>query len=587
MTTSLRWRIAIPYVILILITLLGLSVYLVNFIKQSYISNLEKSLLTQANMVGDLLKPTLKEGVAPASDQLDAAARHWSKTLEARVTIIRPDGVVLGESHEDRSQMNNHKERPEIVAAMSKGYGSSIRFSHTVGYDMLYVATRLDEEDTPLVVTRISLPLNHIQADIRNLQGLLLGATAVTTLLAILLAAWLGWRIARPVAQVTEAATNLAAECPLEEPVSTHITELSQLAQAFNSMSVRIRAQIDELQTERGKLSAVLEKMTDGVLIVDKQGEIQLINPAAEKIFNIKQEDITGNPLAKAIRHHQPFELWQLCQSSGEQQQAMFELNKTCYLQGVATSLEQALPGNTLLLFQDVTRRRQIEDMRRDFISNVSHELRTPLAGIKAISETLQSGALEDPPAARRFLSRMETEVDALNLMVSELLELSRIESGRVPLELKATRPIDIVLPAYERLCLQAKHAKLLLEVDCAETLPPVLADSNRIQQVVVNLLHNAIKFTDEGGEVSIGAYRYKQEPEIVFFVRDSGIGISGQDLPRIFERFYKTDRARSSSGTGLGLAIARHLIEAHNGKIWAESELDHGSTFYFTLPLA
>ena len=232
-----------------------------------------------------------------------------------------------------------------------------------------------------------------------------------------------------------------------------------------------------------------------------------------------------------------------------------------------------------------MTRQRQIETIRRDFISNVSHELRTPLAALKALAETLHTGALEDPPAARRFLEQMETEVDALNLMVSELLELSRIESGRVPIERKPTRPADIINPAFERLHLQAERAGLSVTVDCPPELPPVLADAARMQQVVVNLLHNAIKFTPPAGQIHLQAQL--QEGSVLFSVRDSGIGISADDLPRIFERFFKADRARATSGTGLGLAIARHLVEAHGGKIWAESEPDKGSTFYVTLPLA
>jgi two-component system phosphate regulon sensor histidine kinase PhoR len=585
MTIPLRWRIAISYVILILLTMLGLSIYLVGFIENSFVASLERSLQVQTLAVADVITPLLEQGVDPSSAQLDSIAKHWATVLGARVTIIRPDGVVLGESHEDRAQMSNHGDRPEVKDALATGNGRSIRFSNTVGYDMLYVATRLGDSSAPLGISRVALPLNQVQADIRNLQMLLLSATTVATLAAIILATWLGWRIARPVVQITNAAMHLAAGQPFEQHVSTSIREMAQLAQAFNNMLMRTHTQIDELQTERSKLSAVLEKMTDGVLIVNEEGEIQLINASAERIFNLTQTTALGKPLAKAIRHHQPFELWQQCQHENSPQQATFDLHKNRCLQGVATSLGQSLPGSTLLLFQDVTRQRQIENMRRDFISNVSHELRTPLASIKAITETLQSGALEDPPAARRFLGRMDTEVDALSLMVNELLELSRIESGRVPLQLKPTRPIDIIQPAYERLCIQAERARLTIEMDCPETLPPVLADASRIQQVAVNLLHNAIKFTGEGGQVTIGAQIQGQE--MVFFVRDTGVGISGEDLPRIFERFYKADRARSSSGTGLGLAIARHLIEAHQGRIWAESELNQGSTFYYTLPLA
>jgi len=368
-------------------------------------------------------------------------------------------------------------------------------------------------------------------------------------------------------------------------PVVKTADEVGQLTQAFNHMAIRLGEQFKALETERAKLFSVLEKMTDGVLIVDQQGKLQLINLAAEKMFGVTQESALGKPLAEVTRHYQPVELWQQCQKSGHMEQASIDLAKRFLLHGIATPLGQALPGSILLLFQDLTRQYQIETLRRDFISNVSHELRTPLAALKAITETLQESALEDPPAARRFLSQMEAEVDSLSLMVTELLELSRIESGRVPLELKPTRPVDILLPACERLRLQAERSELTLGIECPEDLPAVRADASRVQQVVVNLMHNAIKFTAAGGKVDLSASR--QGEAVIFTARDTGIGISPDDLPRIFERFYKADRARATSGTGLGLAIARHLVEAHGGKIWVESELGKGSTFSFTIPLA
>jgi two-component system phosphate regulon sensor histidine kinase PhoR len=264
-----------------------------------------------------------------------------------------------------------------------------------------------------------------------------------------------------------------------------------------------------------------------------------------------------------------------------------FAIGPRLNLQGIATSLSPVIPGSTLLLFKDLTRQKQIEAMRRDFISNVSHELRTPLAAMKALTETLQAGAINDPPAAQRFLEQMETEVDSLNLLVSELLELSRTESGRVPLNLAPTRPIDIISQAKDRLRLQVERAGLTLNVACPDDLPPVVADEGRVQQVVTNLLHNAIKFTPSGGTVTVGATLQQEKQEVLFFIIDTGIGVAEEDLPRIFERFYKTDRSRSSGGTGLGLAIARHQVEAHGGLIWAESQVGKGSTFYFTLPLA
>jgi two-component system phosphate regulon sensor histidine kinase PhoR len=227
--------------------------------------------------------------------------------------------------------------------------------------------------------------------------------------------------------------------------------------------------------------------------------------------------------------------------------------------------------------------------MRRDFVSNISHELRTPLASLKALAETLQETITDDPPAAQRFVQHVETEVDSLSLMVSELLELQRIESGRVPLQFKETYPRSILNSAAERIRLQAERASLELAIDCPQDLPAVLVDPPRIEQVLVNLLHNAIKFTPQGGMVTLSA-RLRQNgaagPDVLFSIQDTGVDISTDDLPRIFERFYKADRSRSGGGTGLGLAIARHLVEAHGGKIWAESVVNQGSTFYFYLPV-
>jgi two-component system phosphate regulon sensor histidine kinase PhoR len=257
-------------------------------------------------------------------------------------------------------------------------------------------------------------------------------------------------------------------------------------------------------------------------------------------------------------------------------------------------------------MLQDLTRIRRLETVRRDFISNISHELRTPLAGLKALVDTLRDGALEDPPAARRFLDRMETEADALTQMVKELLELSRIESGRVPLRLRPTPVANVILPPIERLTPQAERAKLTIDVDLPAELPLVLAEEQRIQQVVTNLVHNALKFTPEGGRITVKCSRLQVKssgtaqpstpnlepgtlPEgdwVLVSVQDTGIGIPEDDLDRIFERFYKTDRARSSGGTGLGLAIAKHIVQGHGGQIWAESVEGKGSTFFFCLPV-
>lgn len=583
MFRSIRWRIVFPYVGLILVTMLALGIYLSSFVRQTYLTELESKLAAEATMIGDVITPDLETvGAAP---NFDPQAKYWAGILNARVTIIAPDGTVWGESHENRDQMANHSDRPEVIQALANGEGSSTRLSQTLGYSMMYTAVTVVNNQKILALVRVALSLQEVSVNVANLQRILIAVTLLATVLALLLATFIAGRISHPVRELTQSAWRLASSKPGDQPIPPNNDEISQLAQVFNIMSVRLNNQINDLETGRATLEAVLQKMTDGVLIVDSQGVVQLVNPAAEKMFSISPTSTIGKPLIEVVRHHQPVEMWQHCQDTGEAQRVDFEVGHRLSLQGIATSLSPVIAGSTLLLFQDLTHQRQIENMRRDFISNVSHELRTPLAALKALTETLQAGALEDPPAAHRFLEQMETEVDSLSLIVTELLELSRIESGRVPLNLTATRPIDIVYPAFERLRLQAERARLTLNVECSDVLPAVLADANRVQQVVVNLLHNAIKFTPAGGQVTVRADQ--QDRAIRFAVIDTGIGIAAEDLPRIFERFYKVDRSRATSGTGLGLAISRHLVEAHAGRIWVESEVGKGSTFYFTIPLA
>jgi two-component system phosphate regulon sensor histidine kinase PhoR len=348
------------------------------------------------------------------------------------------------------------------------------------------------------------------------------------------------------------------------------------LIQAFDVRLLTVEA-------ERARFEATLTQMTDGVLIADAQGRIQMSNPAAEKLFG-EGGELVGKSVSIALRHHRLIETWRKCQQSGEVQSDSVDLPIIRkYLQLIAIPDTHA--GGAILLVQDLTRIRRLETVRRDFISNVSHELRTPLASLKALTETLQDGALDDPPAAHRFLGRIQIEVDALTQMASELLELSRIESGQVPLDLKLISPIKLLNSAADRMKMQAERAGLILQTNCSSDLPLIRADLLRLEQVLVNLIHNAVKFAPPGGEVTLLAAA--DERFICFSVRDTGPGIPADDLSRIFERFYRVDRSRAGGGTGLGLSIARHLVEAHGGKIWAESREGEGSLFSFTIPIS
>jgi two-component system, OmpR family, phosphate regulon sensor histidine kinase PhoR len=582
MFRSIRSRIAVPYVLLILITMLGLGLYLSNFVRQFHLSQLQGKQTNETLLVSDAFRLLFEQNTDP--QQLNEETKRLALKLHARLTIVDAEGVVVGESHEDRLAMDNHRDRVEIQEAFTGIVGHSVRYSRTTGYDTMYTAAPIVSGEQIVGVVRLAIPLQEVERNVAHLQWTLMGATLFATMIAIILAIVIAEQATLPLRDLTQAARDLSEGKPTQIIKPMTNDEVGQLASAFKLKTRQLQTQMDALSKERIKLDSVLQHMTDAVMLIDSQGRIELFNSAAEQIFNIQAESVLGRSLAEGLRHYRIVELWRECLKTGETQEALIEYGpKRLSLLGQATSLAHALPGNTMLIFQDQTRIRQLEVVRQEFISNISHELRTPLASLKALTETLQESALDDPPAARRFLNLMDTEVDALAQLVSELLDLSRIESGKLLLHFQSTPPHEIVKPAVERMRLQAERAGLLLEMDCPENLPLILADKPRLQQVLVNLLHNAIKYTPSGGRIRISVN--KENQSIRFRIEDNGVGIREEDLPRIFERFYKADRARSGGGAGLGLAIARHLIEAHGGRIWAESREGQGSVFSFLLP--
>lgn len=417
----------------------------------------------------------------------------------------------------------------------------------------------------------------------------------VTTLglLGVLVVAYLvARRTVQPAQEVIEVARRIAAGDDTARVLPHRRDESSVLIGAFNQMVERQRERIDELVHDHRQFSTVLEHMADGVLITDGLGMVTLINPAACRLLKTTDGEALGRPFAAVVHHHNLIDLWQRCRAQGREQVEAVDLGPELFVQAVVTPFQERGASGYVVIFQDLTQVRRLQTMRRDFISNLSHELRTPLASLRAVVETLQDGALADPPAAERFLRQAENEVNTMTQMVEELTELSQIESGQVRLRLVPVavgRLIDVPL---ERLRSQAERDGTKLSVEIAADTPLVLADEERIQQVITNLLHNAIKFTPPGGRIRLitgASDAAGAEGEVLFEVRDSGIGIAQADLPRVFERFYKSDRARTrgQGGTGLGLAIARHIVEAHGGRIWVKSKIGKGSSFYFTIPAA
>jgi two-component system phosphate regulon sensor histidine kinase PhoR len=404
-----------------------------------------------------------------------------------------------------------------------------------------------------------------------------------------------------PLERLARAARRLTAG-NLDETIQVQgLPEVNDLGAALNEMAAQLREEVETLTAERNQARLVFTTMTDGMLIIDQQMRVQRANEAAGRLLHFEVERAAGQSLAAVVRDHELRQVLAMAMAAGESHTAIVRLGpppagrvgaareEPRYVQATGIPLlgqDHAADAAGLLMLNDVTELRRSEAIRREFVANVSHELRTPLASLKALVETLEVGALDDPPAALEFLGQMHVEVDSLAQLVQELLELSKIESGGATFRFEAAPAQGLLAVAEERLRMQAERAGVAVEVVAPADVPEVWADPARIVQVLINLLHNAVKFTPAGGEITLRASPHGDG--VRFSVEDTGVGIEPEDLPRIFERFYKVDKSRASGGTGLGLAVAKHIIQAHGGRIWAASEgVGQGATFSFTLPAA
>jgi two-component system phosphate regulon sensor histidine kinase PhoR len=358
--------------------------------------------------------------------------------------------------------------------------------------------------------------------------------------------------------------------------------KVEELDEALKLAEVKLRALAEDLGGERERVAAILSAIGASILLLDNAGRVIMLNKSAEKMFKVSSEAATGRPFIALIRDHEMDAIVRRSLETTQKQTGVVQLaGSKRYLELTAMPLS----SGAMVQVQDITNIKRLEKVRQDFIANISHELRTPIASLKAMVETLQNGAVTDKSVAEDFLQRMQVETDKLAQMVNELGELSRIESGDLSLKLEPVDLSESVRRVVERLRPQAERAQLSLNFALSANLPLVMGDENRIEQVLVNVVHNAIKFTPKNGRVTISSE--VEGDSVLISISDNGIGIPADDLPRIFERFYKVDRARSGGGTGLGLAIAKHIVQAHGGSIWVKSEEGKGSTFTFSLPIA
>ena len=381
------------------------------------------------------------------------------------------------------------------------------------------------------------------------------------------------------------AVVNRLARGDLDHRMPTgRVQETRELAQALNAMADSVKGIVTELSEERDKLSTILATMTDGVALLDHEGHTTLANPAARESLGLPQGSEVGQRFIEVVRDHELNELVSRCRRSGTPQTLELQLaRQRRFFNVIATPLTLQGRESVLLVLHDLTQMRRVETTRREFVANVSHELRTPLASIRASAETLQDGAMEDPEAARQFLGRISHNAERMSALVQDLLDLSRLESGEVRLNLSPVDVSRVIQEVVEIYGEQARAKGVSIAAVDEEAAVEATADENRLQQVLSNLVENAVKFTPSGGEVKVEVERRGRWLEVR--VLDSGVGVAAEDAPHVFERFYKADRLQDQGGTGLGLAIAKHIVQSHGGRMWVSSRDGGGSVFGFTVP--
>jgi two-component system phosphate regulon sensor histidine kinase PhoR len=573
---SRRWRASIVSGLVIAVVI-ALAVYLINrAIADRFTTGFEDAARGQAAVV--LQDPRWTAARDP--EQRQALLEAWQTALGARILWLGADGAVIAASDPALGQAAAFFPLPWA------GDVSLRRIDPATGQDTLYIVEPFSPDGAAAGGLLLAFPTAPLDGRIAELQRFVRTVGLLATLVIFALVVVQRERAMRTVRQLTHVADRITAGELEARILALNTGEVGQLTRSFNRMAGELESEIQKHERERDRLFTVMHVMADGVLILTRKGKVRMINPTAANLLSTNESTAEGRSFIQVVRDHRIAEVWQRCQASGEQQVSALDLGPNRFLRVIVTPFLRGADRGYVVILQDLTRLRQLQTVRQDFVSNVSHELRTPLASLRALVDTLRDGALDDPPAAIRFLDRMEVEVDSLTQLVEELLELSRIESGKVPLQFRRASVHEVIGAGAERLRPQAERNEVLLSVEIDEETPDILVDPDRVQQVITNLVHNAIKFTPVNGQVEVTVRRHTDD-FVVVSVADTGVGIPPDELPWIFERFYKTDRARSTGGTGLGLAIAKHIVQSHGGVIWAESTPEYGSTFYLTLPTA
>ncbi|MCY9509602.1 cell wall metabolism sensor histidine kinase WalK [Paenibacillus larvae] len=593
-----RAKLTWTFTILIGIAVLMAGVFAAKLLEQFHMNELEQNLVRELHVMNDVFNWTKSGEETALMEEFTKETQRMKEQTDARVTYIRADGKVLGDSNEHPSEMDNHLYREEIDQAAKQGIGSVVRFSDTLRQNMMYVAVPVKGASGQTEgYLRMAMSLQQIEGTVRQLWLFLL----IGLLILFLLSGFICYRIARgitrPIERITRVARQMANQQYAARVPEAGNDEVGELARTINRMAENLQIQMQHIRENEYRLQGVLENMVSGVMMVDQRGTITLVNRSAEDILGYSSHELLNKSyldagfqleftalLADAIETHTRVREELMLHFPQEQ---ILEVHVSPIVQG------DGQRKGVLVVLHDITAVRRLERIRSEFVANVSHELKTPVAAVKGFAETLMAGALEDKEMARSFLQIIYDESDRLNRLIGDILELSKIESKRIPLQFSPVDVESIVENSIQMMKAEAEKKHITLE-SCVENELYIEADEDRLRQILINLLSNGISYTPEGGRVSIGV-EFVPSPDdnpdnerMRIRISDTGIGIPEKDLPRIFERFYRVDKARSrsSGGTGLGLSIVKHLTELHHGTISVESEAGKGTTFNIELPV-
>lgn len=584
----LLWQVILVQLAILAVLILGLQWYAASWARQFYTERKQEKLETVAEVCETRILDLLERG---ADAEVQAFCDDLARTLSLRLTVILPSGQVVADSTEDPRQMDNHGDRPEVQEALRGAIGRSTRFSHTLGEPLMYVAAPLRRGDRVAAVVRTAFP---VQTLAESLQALDL-RIALVGLVAAGLAATVGLLVVRKIIQpldVLRQAAERFARGELKHRVPNGgAEEIGRVAHALNHMAEELDRRLETIGRQENEHEAVLSSMVEGVLAVDHDGKILSLNEACAELLGVAPEQARGRLVHEAIRQSTLLTFVERALASPEPVEQDLDASGpgTPWLHAHGTVLHdgQQRKIGALIVLHDVTRLRHLEKIRRDFVANVSHELKTPITSIKGFVETLLHEQLEDKDNSLRFLGIILRQVNRLDAIIGDLLMLSRLERGSEEQTIQLQREsVQEVLRAAVEMCAQkAADKHMRLDLDCPADLQAEI-NAPLLEQAVTNLIDNAIKYSEAGAAIHVAAARAGDQ--VVVRVQDQGCGIEAVHLPRLFERFYRVDRARSRElgGTGLGLAIVKHIVAAHRGTVAVESTVGRGSTFFLRLPV-